>query len=101
MTAFSGPYVNVTHPAVEALWVQVVAGYRSASGHAAIAYAPGFRDGLARAFSTVTGMDRQTVGDMARLRAAQSPTNSDLGSADVTDSPPSAEPSSNSEEEQP
>lgn len=94
MTAFSGPYVPVNHPAVEALWAQVVAGYR-ANPTSSIAYFPGFRDGLARAYCTITGHDRQSVGDQAFAEA-----NPDLGSADVPMVPPSAEPSSKPEEEQ-
>lgn len=95
MTA-AGAFVPPSHRAVRLLWKRVVAvhraGVRSGAGEFGMGYAMGFRDGLSEAYCAVTGMSRQAVGDKARMEAAQQPPISDLGSADVTTSPPSAEP---------
>lgn len=68
-------FVPEDHRAVRILWRRVVAVHRSkaasGAGEFGIGYATGFRDGLSEAYSAVTGVTRQAVGDRARRESSR------------------------------
>lgn len=68
-------FVPTDHPAAMRLWEQVVAGHRArirnGANESAIGYARGLTDGLSNAYSTITGMTRQDVGDRAKADATR------------------------------
>lgn len=73
----AGPaYVPESHHAIRVLWRRVIAvhqaGIASGAGEYGLGYATGFRDGLSEAYSAITGVPRQTVGDRARREAGTS-----------------------------
>ena len=87
-------YIPHEHRAAKVLWARVVAAHgarTSGAGEFGIGYLTGFRDGMSEAYSAVTGVSRQAVGDKARSEAAQS------GAADM--SPGSAAPEIETPEE--
>lgn len=66
-------YVPEDHRAIQILWRRVVAAHKAKPGTEAgaygVGYTTGMRDGFAEAYSTVTGIPRQQVGDRARAEA--------------------------------
>jgi len=71
----SALYVPESHRASRVLWRRVVAAHKarvaSGAGEYGIGYATGFRDGISEAYSAITGVTRQAVGQRARAEAEQ------------------------------